>query len=218
MNSKIKDYLILLGVASIVVALDQWTKWLVRENIQFGGMWLPESLIWLSPYARIVHWYNSGAAFGLFQNGNLIFTILAFIVIGAIFYYYPFVQNEDWTLKLAMGLQLAGAAGNLIDRLMMDKVTDFISIGTFPVFNVADSSITIGVIVLLLGVWIKERKEKRKAAGQLPPTGTMSVSSEQLLALPKKHRDDVSNVEGSVDSDRLSAGSDQSSNTTGQGQ
>ena len=210
MNSKIKDYLILLGVASIVVALDQWTKWLVRENIQFGGMWLPESLIWLSPYARIVHWYNSGAAFGLFQNGNLIFTILAFIVIGAIFYYYPFVQNEDWTLKLAMGLQLAGAAGNLVDRLMMGKVTDFISIGTFPVFNVADSSITIGVIVLLLGVWIKERKEKRKAAGQLPPTGTMSVSSEQLLAL--------SNVERSVDSDRLSASSDQSSNTTGQGQ
>ena len=210
MNSKIKDYLILLGVASIVVALDQWAKWLVRENIQFGGMWLPESLIWLGPYARIVHWYNSGAAFGLFQNGNLIFTILAFIVIGAIFYYYPFVQNEDWTLKLAMGLQLAGAAGNLVDRLMMGKVTDFISIGTFPVFNVADSSITIGVIVLLLGVWIKERKEKRKAAGQLPPAGTMSVSSEQLLAL--------SNVEGSVDSDRLSASSDQSSNTTGQGQ
>ena len=210
MNSKIKDYLILLGVASIVVVLDQWTKWLVRENIEFGAQWLPAWLSWLSPYARIVHWYNSGAAFGLFQNGNLIFTILAFIVIGAILYYYPFVQNEDWTLKLAMGLQLAGAAGNLVDRLMMGKVTDFISIGTFPVFNVADSSITIGVIVLLLGVWIKERKEKRKAAGQLPPTGTMSVGNEQLLALR--------NVEGSVDSDRLSASSDQLSNTTGQGQ
>ena len=197
-------------MASIVVVLDQWTKWLVRENIEFGAQWLPAWLSWLSPYARIVHWYNSGAAFGLFQNGNLIFTILAFIVIGAILYYYPFVQNEDWTLKLAMGLQLAGAAGNLVDRLMMGKVTDFISIGTFPVFNVADSSITIGVIVLLLGVWIKERKEKRKAAGQLPPTGTMSVGNEQLLALR--------NVEGSVDSDRLSASSDQSSNTTGQGQ
>jgi len=195
LNSKIKDYLILLGVASIVVVLDQWTKWLVRENIEFGAQWLPAWLSWLSPYARIVHWYNSGAAFGLFQNGNLIFTILAFIVIGAILYYYPFVQYEDWTLKLAMGLQLAGAAGNLVDRLMMAKVTDFISIGTFPVFNVADSSITIGVIVLLLGLWIKERKEKRKAAGQLPPTGTMSVSS-----------------------DRSSASSDQSSNTTGQGQ
>lgn len=195
MNSKIKDYLILLGVASIVVALDQWTKWLVRENIEFGGTWLPDGLSWLSPYARIVHWYNSGAAFGMFQNGNLVFTILAFIVIGAILYYYPLVENEDWTLKLAMGLQLAGAAGNLIDRLMMGKVTDFISIGTFPVFNVADSSITIGVVALLLGVWIKERNEKRKAAEQLPPTGTTSVSSDQP-ALPKEHRDNVSKVEG----------------------
>jgi signal peptidase II len=160
LNSKVKDYLVLLGVAGGVVSLDQWTKWLVRENIDFGGQWLPEWLSWLSPYARIVHWYNSGAAFGLFQNGNLIFTVLAFIVIGAIIYYYPRVETEDWTLKAAMGLQLAGAGGNLIDRLMRGKVTDFISIGKFPVFNVADASISIGVAVLLLGVWIKERQEK----------------------------------------------------------
>src|SRR3989304_7667593 len=125
-------------------------------------MWLPESLIWLSPYARIVHWYNSGAAFGMFQNGNLIFTILAFIVIGAIIYYFPYVEADDWTLKLAMGLQLGGAAGNVIDRLMMGKVTDFISVGTFPVFNVADSSISVGVVVLLLGVWVKERNDRKQ--------------------------------------------------------
>ncbi len=163
LNSKVKDYLILFGVAGVVIALDQWTKWLVRENIEFGGQWLPEWLNWLAPYARLVHWYNSGAAFGMFQNGNLIFTILAFIVIGAIIYYYPRVEAEDWTLKLAMGLQLAGASGNLIDRLMMGKVTDFISIGAFPVFNIADASISIGVVVLLLGVWIKEYQDKVKA-------------------------------------------------------
>jgi signal peptidase II len=154
----------LLGVAGISVALDQWTKWWVRENIEYGGQWLPEGLMWLSPYARIVHWYNSGAAFGMFQNGNLVFTILAFIVIAAILYYYPSVEANDWTLKLAMGLQLGGAVGNLIDRLIMQKVTDFISIWTFPVFNIADASISIGVVVLLLGVWLKEREEKMKAA------------------------------------------------------
>jgi signal peptidase II len=163
LNSKVKDYLILFGVAGVVIALDQWTKWLVRENIEFGGQWLPDWLSWLAPYARLVHWYNSGAAFGMFQNGNLIFTTLAFIVIGAIIYYYPRVESEDWTLKLAMGLQLAGASGNLIDRLMMGKVTDFISIGAFPVFNVADASISIGVVVLLLGVWIKEYQDKARA-------------------------------------------------------
>lgn len=164
MNSRVKDFYILFGVAGVSVALDQWTKWWVRENIAFGGQWLPEWIAWLYPYARIVHWYNSGAAFGMFQNGNLVFTILAFIVIGAIVYYYPRMEENDWTLRLAMGLQLGGAMGNLIDRLMMGKVTDFISIGAFPVFNIADASISVGVAILLLGVWLKEREEKSKAA------------------------------------------------------
>ncbi len=164
LNSAVKDYSILFGITGISVALDQWTKWWARANIEFGGQWLPDWLAWLGPYARFVHWYNSGAAFGMFQNGNLVFTILAFVVIGAILYYYPRVENSDWTLRLAMGLQLGGALGNLIDRLMMGKVTDFISIGAFPVFNIADASISVGVAVLLLGVWLKEREEKLKAA------------------------------------------------------
>jgi len=180
LNSKIKDYLVLFGVAGIVIALDQWTKWLVRTNIDLGSQWLPGWLMWLSPYARIVNWHNSGAAFGMFQNGNLIFTILAFIVIGAIIYYYPQVEADDWTLKLAMGLQLAGAAGNLIDRLLFRRVTDFISVGTFPVFNVADSSISVGVVVLLLGIWIKERQEKKKAAELQVSSDQPSVESEQV--------------------------------------
>lgn len=163
MNRYLHDYLILFGLAGAVIALDQWTKWLVRTNLPFQGTWLPGWLSWLSPYARIVHWYNSGAAFGSFQNGNSVFTVLAIIVIIAILYYYPRIEAQDWTLRLAMGLQLGGAAGNLIDRLMMGKVTDFISIGNFPVFNVADSSISVGVAVLLLGVWIKERAEKKSA-------------------------------------------------------
>jgi len=184
LNQKVKDYLILFGVAGAIIALDQWTKWLVRENIEFGTQWVPDWLMWLSPYARIVHWYNSGAAFGMFQNGNTVFMILAFIVICAIIYYFPQVEAEDWTLKVAMGLQLAGAAGNLIDRLLMGKVTDFISVGSFPVFNVADSSITVGVIVLLLGVWWKERQEKIAAkllvsSEQLSATVTMPANGEQ---------------------------------------
>jgi len=178
LNQKVKDYLVLIGVAGVVIALDQWTKWLVRTNIEFGAQWLPEWLAWLSPYARIVHWYNSGAAFGMFQNGNLVFTTLAVLVILAIIYYYPQVEAEDWTLKLAMGLQLAGAGGNLVDRLLMGKVTDFISVGTFPVFNVADASITVGVIVLLLGVWFKEQQEKKRAL--LVNSNQSSVDSDQL--------------------------------------
>jgi len=158
-------YLNLFGIAGIVVALDQWTKWLVRENIPFATQWLPDSLQWLMPYARLVYWHNTGAAFGMFQNGAPVFTALAFVVIGAILFYYPQIQSEGWLFRLALSLQLAGAVGNLIDRLTRDgKVTDFISVGNFPVFNVADSAITVGTAILILGVWLNERREKQAQA------------------------------------------------------
>jgi signal peptidase II len=155
-----RAYAALFAVSVSVIALDQWTKWLVRAHLPFQATWLPSWLDWLSPYARIVHWNNSGAAFGSFQSGNHVFTLLAILVIAVIVYYYPRVHPSDWTLRLAMGLQMGGAAGNLVDRLRMSRVTDFISVGNFPVFNLADSAISIGVAVLLLGVWLKERSPK----------------------------------------------------------
>lgn len=163
LNFKLKNFMLTFGAAGASIALDQWTKQWARTNIAYGESWLPAGWQGLAPYARAVHWYNSGAAFGMFQDGNLVFTILAFIVIGVILYYLPSVEESDWLLKLAMGLQLGGAIGNLIDRLLMQKVTDFISIGTFPVFNIADASISVGVAVLFLGIWFKERAEKQKA-------------------------------------------------------
>jgi signal peptidase II len=169
----VKKYILmyakLLGIVGIVVALDQWTKWLVRQHIPFATQWLPDSLQWLMPYARFVYWHNTGAAFGMFQDGSLVFTVLAFIVIGAILFYYPHIESEGWLFRLALGLQLAGATGNLIDRLTQDgKVTDFISVGIFPVFNIADAAITVGTILLILGVWLNERAEKPRptAAGK----------------------------------------------------
>ena len=164
MRNVIQKYWTIGLIALLVVALDQWTKWLVRINIPAGETWLPESLQWLSPYARIVHWYNTGAAFGIFKEGGMVFTVLAFIVIGAIIYYYPQVERSDWPLRLAMSMQLGGAIGNLIDRLTLGQVTDFISVGTFPVFNIADASISLGCVVLLLGVWWNERAQKKKEA------------------------------------------------------
>ena len=157
-------YFILFLVAGIIIGFDQWTKAWVRTNVPIGSDWLPAKLAWLLPYARIRHWYNPGAAFGIFQNGNLVFTILAFIVIGLLLYYFPRVSHEGWWLRLAMSLQLAGAAGNLIDRLKFTHVTDFISVGNFAIFNVADASISTGVVVLVLGVLVRERAEKKKAA------------------------------------------------------
>jgi signal peptidase II len=172
-----QNYWGIFTIAAMIIALDQWTKWLVRTNIPAGQSWLPDSLLWLSPYARIVHWYNKGAAFGIFQEGSMVFTVLAFIVSAAIIYYYPQVSKQDWPLRLAMSMQLGGAIGNLIDRLTIGHVTDFISVGTFPVFNIADSSISVGCVVLLLGVWWQERaakKEKARAASSDKPSEVTS--------------------------------------------
>jgi signal peptidase II len=174
----IQKYWPIATIAALIVVLDQWTKWLVRVNIPDGGIWLPESLGWLSPYARIVHWHNTGAAFGMFQDASMVFTVLAFIVIAAIIYYYPHVENSDWSLRLAMSMQLGGAIGNLIDRLTLGRVTDFISIGTFPVFNIADASISIGAAVLLLGVWLTERSEKREKAKMMASDQTGETTSD----------------------------------------
>jgi signal peptidase II len=167
----VKDYGLMLLAVGLIVALDQWTKWLVRTNIPVGASWLPDSLEWLSPYARIVNWHNTGAAFGLFQGGSMVFTVLAFIVIGAILYYFPQVEKRDWFLRVAMTMQMAGALGNLIDRLMQEgRVTDFISVGTFPVFNVADSSITMGTVVMLVGILLQEyATAKDKKAAETKP-------------------------------------------------
>lgn len=169
--NKIFDYLRLFFVAGVVIALDQWTKMLVRVNIPFGEAWAaPESLNWLTPYARIIHWQNSGAAFGSFQGFSWIFTILAFVVAGMIIYYYPRVDSADWWLKLAMGMQMGGALGNVVDRITNDgHVTDFISVGNFPVFNIADSSISVGVAILLLGMWFKERAERKARQAEETP-------------------------------------------------
>ena len=173
MKKYLKDYLMLFLMAGFVVSLDQLTKALVRQNIPLGGAWMPVD--WLSPYARIVHWYNTGAAFGLFQNGSVIFASLAVVVILLIIYYFPQVPASDRTFRLALALQLAGATGNLVDRIMFaGKVTDFISIGKFAVFNIADASITIGVGVLLIGAWIKDIQEKK--AGRI-----RNIESEDLL-------------------------------------
>lgn len=178
MKSVVSKYWGIVIIAAVIVLLDQWTKWLVRSNIPAGESWLPDWLAWISPYARIVHWYNRGAAFGMFQQGNMVFTVLAFVVIAAILYYYPQISRADWPLRLALSMQLGGAIGNLIDRIRIGHVTDFISIGSFPVFNIADSSISVGCAVLLLGVWWQERAAKKEKLQAAPPEQPSEATSE----------------------------------------
>lgn len=159
MSKFINKYGLLFSISSLVIILDQVSKAIVRTTITFGDFWMP--LEWLAPFFRFVHWENNGAAFGLFQQGGLIFGILAVIVSIFIVIYFPQIPKDETLMRVAMSLQLGGALGNLIDRILFGPVTDFISVGTFPVFNIADSSITIGVGLLVLALWLIERREKQ---------------------------------------------------------
>ena len=156
-------YLSLAVVAGTVIILDQVTKDWVRDHLALGESWRPFS--WLPDYVRIVNWHNSGSAFGLFQGGGGIFAILAVIVTLMIIFYFPRLQRGDWALRVAMGLQLGGALGNLLDRLQHNlMVTDFVAIGSFPVFNVADTAITFGVIILFISIWLGNGSESEHKA------------------------------------------------------
>lgn len=160
MSRTIRDYLQLFIPVILILVLDQYTKHLVRTNLALGETWMP--LEWLAPYARFVHWTNSGVAFGLFQGKGMMFSLIAVAVSVAVIYYYPRIKREDWALRTALVLQMAGALGNLIDRVRFNgKVTDFVSVGSFAVFNVADACITVGVFILLLGVYQQDRHAHR---------------------------------------------------------
>lgn len=181
LKKKILDYAFLLIIAGAIVGFDQWTKALVRNTIPFGGSWSP--FAWLAPYARIVHWNNTGAAFGLFQGYNIIFSVLAIGVSFAILYYFPRIPPEDWVIHVALTMQLGGAVGNLVDRVVMGTVTDFISVGNFAVFNVADSSISVGVAILLLAVLYKDWQDKKSMQKNVDP------------AVPSSEKNQLSDVE-----------------------
>jgi signal peptidase II len=166
----------LVLIAAIIVIIDQLTKFLIRKYMVYGETWAPWD--WMMPYVRLLYIHNTGAAFGMFKNANPIFMALAVIVSGVIIYYYPQIPTEEKVIRFALSLQLAGALGNLVDRIFFGRVTDFISVGNFAIFNVADSSITVGVIILLIAVWMQDRKEKKKLAEEKPQEPVSETGSE----------------------------------------
>jgi len=138
--------LLFWGAALAVIALDQFTKAMVRTALDRGESW-PDADWPL----RIRYVTNSGAAFGILQDQTTFLIGTALIGLTAIYLYYRYPPFDHWVVPIAIGLMLGGAVGNLIDRIRVERVTDFVDVGWFPAFNVADSSITIAVVVLLLG-------------------------------------------------------------------
>ena len=143
LTSRVMRDLPFFGVAIGIFAFDWITKAIVRANLAIGESWPDED--WL---VKFTHVTNSGAAFGILQGQELFLIVTAFIAIGAIVFYYMFPPLEHGLLRLALGLQLGGAAGNLLDRIRFGEVTDFVDFPRYPEFNVADSSIVIGLFVI----------------------------------------------------------------------
>jgi len=140
------NWLLLLPVAALILALDQLSKAWVLRHIPPGEAWAP-----IPSLARIFvfrHVTNTGAAFGLFPNGGAILLAIAVVVIVAIIVYTRYLSTEHWPVLLSLGLQLGGAAGNLMDRLRFGHVVDFLDFPYWPTFNVADSAIVCGVALL----------------------------------------------------------------------
>jgi signal peptidase II len=132
---------LLLSVLVVAFAADQFSKILIVGNLRLSESWPAEGFFRLT-YAR-----NTGTAFGLFQDQAMILTIVSFVAVAAIIYFYRNAMTSP-LMRAALGLQLGGAFGNLIDRVRLGYVVDFIDVGPWPVFNLADSSIVVGIAIL----------------------------------------------------------------------
>lgn len=154
------------AAALIVVGLDQATKAIIRASLERGESW-PD---WSLPI-QFRHITNSGAAFGILQDQTAFLIVMAVIGLGAIYLYYRNPPFDHWLSAVAIGMMLGGAAGNLIDRVRMGRVTDFIKPDHYPAFNVADSSIFLGVSVLILGYLWTEQQRLAKPDENAPAEG-----------------------------------------------
>ena len=159
-------------IAAVVIVLDQLTKALVLRRwplpqtgeIEIVGQWLAFT------YVR-----NDGVAFGLFQGIPQLFTVTSLLIItGAIYFYLRHLEEQDRWTAIMLGLIVGGAIGNVIDRVRFGYVVDFIKTlaGRFPVFNVADSAVVVGVALMALHMFLTDRAQSSPRLRVEPDDGS----------------------------------------------
>ena len=158
-------------IAAVVVFFDQWTKGLIEQSIPIGSGYAPIPA--LAPYFNLVHYTNTGAAFGILKGNSSLFVAIALVVCVAVLIYAKQLPVENWAVRACLGLQLGGAIGNnLFDRIQLGHVTDFLlftlpvgdRVYAWPAWNVADGSIVVGVILMALLILRQDRQERAVAA------------------------------------------------------
>jgi signal peptidase II len=139
------------SIVIVVFGLDQISKEVIRRQLPLYGSWPEEGFL------RIVHGLNTGSAFGLFSGFTNLLIIASIVGIGVVLYYFQQQQITVIWYRLSIGLVVGGAIGNLADRLKDGAVVDFISVGWWPAFNVADSSISVGMVLLIITLLLGEK-------------------------------------------------------------
>ncbi|TKI54739.1 lipoprotein signal peptidase [Brevibacillus antibioticus] len=144
-------------IAAVIIALDQFTKFLVVKYMELG-----ESIPLIADVFHLTSHRNMGAAFGILQNQRWFFIVITTVVVIGIVISLIRLGKKQPRASLALSLVLGGAVGNFIDRAMSGQVVDFLNFTliNFPIFNVADMAITIGVGILLLDVFLDGKKNR----------------------------------------------------------
>lgn len=144
-------------MAVVVIAIDQLTKWLIIKQMD-----LYEQIQIIEGFFRITSHRNKGAAWGILQDQMLFFYIITVIVVIGVVYYMEKYAKGDRFLSISLSLILGGAIGNFIDRLVRKEVVDFLDFIIFgydyPIFNIADSALVVGVILFAIVTFIDEKK------------------------------------------------------------
>ncbi|MEW9667543.1 signal peptidase II [Ammoniphilus sp. 3BR4] len=145
-------------LALIVFGLDQLTKWIVVKNMELG-----QSIPLLEGVFHFTSHRNRGAAFGILQDQRWFFIVITLVVMGGIIYYLRMLGKDKPMVSYALALILGGAVGNFLDRLLFGEVVDFLdfTLINFPIFNVADSAIVIGVGLMIWDTILEMKRERR---------------------------------------------------------
>lgn len=147
-ETSLRPVLVLASTAIILFALDQLTKWLVVANVPFGAR-----IDVVGDLAQLWHVHNTGAAFSILPGATWLFVPVTVVAIGMVAYFHRVLRNRGTPIQVVLGAILAGALGNLADRVRLGYVEDFISLGVgdvrFPTFNVADSAVVLGIGALV---------------------------------------------------------------------
>lgn len=173
MNKKngLKNYVMAVNLVIVAVLIDQYTKYLAVTHLKDGP-----AFVLIDNVFELNYLENRGAAFGLLQNRQIFFVCVAILIFAFILYCYVRIPKTGRYLPLRLcGIFIvAGAAGNLIDRIRLGYVVDFFyfRLIDFPVFNVADIYVTVSFAVLLILIFFRYKEEELEFLGRKKGTGT----------------------------------------------